>query len=52
MTTDGVDALPERARTGVERLDPYSTQAAQAAGALLIDTRTDRQRAAPGDIRE
>jgi rhodanese-related sulfurtransferase len=54
MTTttpvDGVDALLERARAGMRRLDPHEAQAAWAAGALLIDTRTDRQRAAQGDL--
>ena len=47
---DGADALLERARTGVRRLDPHETRAAVAAGALLIDTRTDRQRAVQGDL--
>jgi len=52
MTTarDGVEALLERARSGVRRLDPHETRAAVAAGALLIDTRTDRQRAVQGDL--
>jgi rhodanese-related sulfurtransferase len=54
MTTttpvDGVDALLERARAGMRRLDPHEARAAWAAGALLIDTRTDRQRAAQGDL--
>jgi rhodanese-related sulfurtransferase len=48
MTT--VDAVLEQARAGLKRLDPYETQAAIAAGALLIDTRTDRQRAGQGDL--
>lgn len=47
---EGVDALLERARDGMVRLDPYETRAAVAAGALLIDTRTDRQRAVQGDL--
>jgi rhodanese-related sulfurtransferase len=47
---DGVDALLERVRSGVRRLDPHETRAAVAAGALLIDTRTDRQRAVQGDL--
>jgi rhodanese-related sulfurtransferase len=47
---NGIDALLERARTGMRRLDPHETQAAVAACALLIDTRTDRQRAAQGDL--
>jgi rhodanese-related sulfurtransferase len=46
----GVDALLERARAGVRRLDPHETWAAVGAGALLIDTRTDRQRAVQGDL--
>jgi rhodanese-related sulfurtransferase len=45
-----VDALLEQARAGMVRLDPYETRAAVAAGALLIDTRTDRQRARQGDL--
>jgi|SRR4051812_15718763 rhodanese-related sulfurtransferase len=47
---DGVDALLERARIGVQRLGPHEARAAVAAGALLIDTRTDRQRARQGDL--
>ncbi|MFD0524677.1 rhodanese-like domain-containing protein [Paractinoplanes durhamensis] len=50
MTITGVDALLEQARTGMRRLDPHETRAAVAAGALLIDTRTDRQRAVQGDL--
>jgi rhodanese-related sulfurtransferase len=49
-TVDGVDALLRRARAGVRRLDPHETRAAVAAGALLIDTRTDRQRARQGEL--
>jgi hypothetical protein len=40
-TATGVDAVLEQARIGMRRLEPHETQAA---GALLIDTRTDRQR--------
>ncbi len=50
MTVGGVDALLERARIGMRRLDAYETRAAVAAGALLIDTRTDRQRARQGEL--
>ena len=50
VTTTGVDALLEQARTGMRRLDPHETRAAVAAGALLIDTRTDRQRQEQGDL--
>ncbi|GAA0466169.1 sulfurtransferase [Paractinoplanes deccanensis] len=49
MTT-GIDVLLEKAREGLLRLDPHETRAAVAAGALLIDTRTDRQRAEQGDL--
>jgi rhodanese-related sulfurtransferase len=47
---DGIDGLVEDARAGVRRLDPHETRAAVAAGALLIDTRTERQRALQGDL--
>src|SRR3954466_10214619 len=52
MTTmvGGVDAVLAQAREGMDRLDPHETLAAVAAGALLIDTRTDRQRAAQGNL--
>src|SRR3712207_4101980 len=49
-TVTGVEAVLERARIGMQRLDPHETRAAVAAGALLIDTRTDRQRAAQGNL--
>ncbi|MFC3738864.1 rhodanese-like domain-containing protein [Paractinoplanes deccanensis] len=48
--TTGIDVLLEKAREGLLRLDPHETRAAVAAGALLIDTRTDRQRAEQGDL--
>ena len=48
MTT--VDDLLTRARDGMRRLDPEQTRAAVAAGALLIDTRTDVQRRAQGSL--
>jgi hypothetical protein len=38
--TRGVDALLDRARAGVRRLDPFETREAVAGGALLVDTRT------------
>jgi rhodanese-related sulfurtransferase len=49
-TVTGVDAVLERARIGMQRLDPHETRAAVAAGALLVDTRTDRQRAVQGNL--
>ncbi len=50
MTTRGVDAVLARARAGMRRLDPHETWAAVAAGALLIDTRTESQRRAQGEL--
>ena len=46
----GVDAVLARARAGLLRLDPHQTRAAVAAGALLVDTRTDVQRREQGDL--
>ncbi|WP_308121091.1 rhodanese-like domain-containing protein [Paractinoplanes bogorensis] len=46
----GIDALLAQARDGVRRLDPHETRAAVAAGALLIDTRTDIQRRQQGSL--
>jgi rhodanese-related sulfurtransferase len=48
--TRGVDALLARARAGVRRLDPHQSRAAVADGALLVDTRTDRQRSEQGEL--
>ncbi|GAB2920215.1 rhodanese-like domain-containing protein [Rhodococcus aerolatus] len=45
-----VDAVLAASRHGVHRLDPHETAAAVAAGALLVDTRTDVQRAEQGDL--
>ena len=52
MTTrvTGVDAVLAQARMGMRRLDPHEAWAAVSAGALLIDTRTDRQRVSQGNI--
>jgi rhodanese-related sulfurtransferase len=47
---DDIDVVLRRARDGMRRLDPHETRAAVTAGALLIDTRTDRQRAVQGDL--
>ena len=46
----GVDALLAEARAGVHRLTPHEARAARAAGALLVDTRTDVQRRAQGEL--
>ena len=46
----GVDALLAQARSGVTRLTPAQVAAAVAGGALLVDTRTDIQRAEQGNL--
>ncbi|MEV4343163.1 rhodanese-like domain-containing protein [Actinoplanes sp. NPDC049596] len=48
--TIGVDVMLEKAREGLLRLDPHEAREAVVGGALLIDTRTDRQRAEQGDL--
>lgn len=50
IETRGVDAVLTRARAGMRRLDPAETRAAVAAGALLIDTRTESQRRVQGEL--
>jgi rhodanese-related sulfurtransferase len=47
---DGVDGLLEAARSGVRRLTPAEAWRAASGGALLIDTRTEWQREAQGEI--
>jgi len=49
-TRKTVDSLLDDARDGLRRLDPRQAQAAMADGALLIDIRPERQRAADGVI--
>jgi rhodanese-related sulfurtransferase len=46
----GVDAVLARAREGMVRLGPHQTRAAMAAGALVVDTRTDAQRRRQGEL--
>ncbi|MCW2666798.1 MAG: sulfurtransferase, partial [Frankiales bacterium] len=46
----GVDAVLAAARAGVPRLTPVQALAAARAGALLVDTRTEWQRAAQGEL--
>ncbi|MEU8297982.1 rhodanese-like domain-containing protein [Micromonospora sp. NPDC048909] len=46
----GVEALLEQARSGLRRLSPQETVEAVRGGALLVDTRTDRQRREHGDL--
>lgn len=48
--TWGVSAVLDRARGGARRLTPHEAAAAAQAGALLVDTRTEWQRAAQGEV--
>ena len=45
-----IDVLLARARAGLERLGPEEAREAMAAGALLVDVRSDAQRAADGVV--
>jgi rhodanese-related sulfurtransferase len=45
-----IDQLLERARRRLARVDPQQAAAEQAQGALLVDTRTETQRAKQGEI--
>jgi len=47
---DGVEGLLAESRTGVRRLTPLEAWDAARAGALLVDTRTEWQRAAQGEV--
>jgi rhodanese-related sulfurtransferase len=46
----GVDALLAEARAGIYRPDPHEMVAAIRRGALVIDTRTETQRAEQGEL--
>jgi len=48
--TGGIDRLLDRARQGLERLDPREAAAAIDRGALLIDIRPEAQRRREGEI--
>jgi len=45
-----IDDMLEQARRSLARVDPAQAAEEQAGGALLVDTRTDSQRAAQGAI--
>ena len=45
-----IDRVLERARSRLARVDPKRAAAEQAKGALLVDTRTETQRAKQGEI--
>ena len=49
-TPTTVEQLLAAARAGLRRLEPAEAYAAMAGGALLVDIRSDSQRAADGDI--
>lgn len=46
----GIDTLLTEARSALNRLDPMQAHAAMARGALLIDIRSEGQRAADGAV--
>jgi rhodanese-related sulfurtransferase len=46
----GVARVLAQARAGVRRLTPQQAREAQAAGALLVDTRTEAQRREQGEL--
>ncbi|WP_240645901.1 rhodanese-like domain-containing protein [Georgenia sp. SYP-B2076] len=46
----GIDDVLAAARVGVQRLEPLEVMAAVAAGALLVDTRTESQRRDQGEL--
>jgi len=46
----GVDHVLAEAREGVRRYTPHETEAARIRGALIVDTRTETQRAEAGEL--
>ncbi len=50
VDADGVDAILEKARSGLCRVAPAEVAAAVARGALVVDTRTDLQRRRQGTL--
>ncbi|MGI5241768.1 rhodanese-like domain-containing protein [Dactylosporangium sp. CA-139066] len=46
----GVDRVLSEARRGVRRYTPHEAEAARAQGALIVDTRTETQRAEAGEL--
>ena len=45
-----IDDLLEQARSGLERVGPEAAQAAVEAGAVIVDVRSESQRAADGTV--
>jgi rhodanese-related sulfurtransferase len=46
----GIEDVLAAARAGITRLEPLEVRAAVAAGALLVDTRTEAQRRGQGEL--
>jgi rhodanese-related sulfurtransferase len=46
----GVDRVLAEAREGIRRYSPHETEAARMRGALIVDTRTETQRAETGEL--
>jgi rhodanese-related sulfurtransferase len=47
---EGIEAVLAKSRLGVRRLTPHETVEAVRGGALLVDTRTETQRAEQGEL--
>ena len=45
-----IDQLLEEARSGLERVDPHQAQAAVQSGAVIVDVRSELQRATDGTV--
>ncbi|WP_433073660.1 rhodanese-like domain-containing protein [Dactylosporangium sp. CA-052675] len=50
LSAAGVDRVLDEARRGVRRYSPQETEAARLRGALVVDTRTETQRAETGEL--
>ncbi|MEU7876023.1 rhodanese-like domain-containing protein [Dactylosporangium sp. NPDC049140] len=50
LSATGVDRILDEARNGIRRYTPHETEAARRRGALVVDTRTETQRAETGEL--
>ncbi|MER7283146.1 rhodanese-like domain-containing protein [Dactylosporangium sp. NPDC000244] len=50
LSAAGVDRVLDEARRGIRRYSPEETEAARLRGALVVDTRTETQRAETGEL--
>ncbi|WP_433603907.1 rhodanese-like domain-containing protein [Dactylosporangium sp. CA-139114] len=50
LSVAGVDRVLDEARRGIRRYSPQETEAARLRGALVVDTRTETQRAETGEL--